>query len=58
MERRDPEQELEALVGLVRDVDPAAVDVEQLGELLVAGEDRLERGERGEVVGLDRERLA
>ena len=46
VDRGDAEQELEALVGLVRDVDPAAIDLEQLGVLLVAREDRLERGER------------
>ena len=50
------EQELEALVGIVRDVDTTAVDVEQLGVLLLAGEDAFEAAERVQVVALDRER--
>src|SRR5262249_49528717 len=50
--------ELEALVGLLRELGALAVDIEQLGVTLVAREDRLERGERVQVVGLERERAA
>ncbi len=56
----DAEQEVEPLprpscgdVGLA-----PAIDLEQLGELLVAGEDRLEGGQGVQIVGLERERPA
>jgi len=54
VQRGDAEQEVQTLVRLLRDLDAAAIDLEQVRELLVAREDRLEGGERTEVIGLDR----
>jgi len=50
-------EEVQALVGLVRDVDATAIDVEEFVVLLVTREDRLEGGERIQIVALERERL-
>ena len=57
MQRGNAEQEVQTLVRLLRDLDATTIDLEQVLELLVAREDRLEGGQRAQIVGLDRERL-
>ncbi len=54
---RDPEQDLEPLLGGLGQLGLLAVDLEQLAVLIVAGEDDLEGVERGAIVGLELEGL-